>query len=89
MEWTETTEKPPQPSWEMKGADVRVSVNPASDDDGQRWQYFSLFFGRFTDRPDEKSLRQWPREALILARTALEAFEAELDEAETCAEAIA
>ena len=83
MEWVQTPVKsPPQPSWELRHGDVRLSVNPAQLH-GQQWQYFSMSFGEFTHRPDPESLAQWPREAITIARKALDEFEAEL-EAEEC-----
>lgn len=75
---TETPEPQPEQSVISCGH-IQLSVGQAHDSP-QRWEYFSLSFGRFSNEPHKECLKTWPREALRLARENLDQFEEQLDE---------
>lgn len=56
---------------------VHLSVAQASND--TRWEHLLLNLGDHRTRSHAECLREWPREAVALARAALDEFEATLE----------
>ena len=59
--------------------DVRISIGDAHDDPRQ-WQYIQVCCGRHSTASHDECRQTWPREAIAMARAALDEFEAKLGE---------
>jgi hypothetical protein len=57
---------------------VQLAVSDAEGQDHETWQYLSLTLGRFSDGGQDECADTWPREAIRLAREAIDRLEAEL-----------
>ncbi len=79
LQWKHPDPDPPGLESEAKYGNVRLLVR---EDSQRQWQSVILCFGRFSEQTHEECLESWPREALKLARTALDEFEAQLPEAD-------
>lgn len=58
---------------------IRMSVSDAESDPNKRWQHFQFSFGESSPNSIDECKATWPREALALARKALDEFEATLE----------
>ncbi len=55
---------------------IRLSVSPHPTD--IQWQHFMLSFGEFNSRSHDECVVEWPREAIRIAREALDQLEAKI-----------
>jgi hypothetical protein len=69
--------QPLGPVSEARSGPVGMSIRTVQRADGdlQRFQYLSISLGRHTTAPHAECLKTWPREALTIARQALDDFE--------------
>lgn len=80
MEW-KLDEPTPTPRLRASHGPLSISVGLASN--GQTWQYVELVDGRHSPKSPEQCRETWPREAIALARQALDKFEETLNAEET------
>ena len=69
----------PTPHSEFRRHPIGLSVRQAIDSPDQ-WSFFELALGMSSSKTHAECLKTWPREALALARQALDEFEQYLKE---------
>jgi hypothetical protein len=80
MKWeTEQITQPPVRKSITHGP-IMLSVSANDSSHGAWWKYLSMTFGKFSDQSLAQCLDAWPREAIALAREALDKLEATLRE---------
>ena len=77
--WKSAPPRPHVAHSEIRSGPVSLSVIALADTDPRQWQFLSLTFGRHSTAPHTECLETWPREALALARQALDECEALLE----------
>ena len=80
MKWEIAKVEQPTTRRRLECGKMYVSVGEQMSENGKRWQYMSVSFGRHADRTVSESMDLWPREAIALARAELDKFEASLEE---------
>ena len=80
MQWETQEPELKPPVCVMDRGPIRLTVSDAYRDPLRRWQHLHLHVGQHTTMHADDCLRSWPREALAMARLALDEFEAKLEE---------
>lgn len=77
LKWELQQPKPaPEPSMVVEIGNIRLAVTPKT---GECWQHFLMSFGEYAADSTDDCMATWPREALRLAREALDKFESQLE----------
>lgn len=82
MKWEINQIAQPRMRHTLGSGKVEANITTPEPQDGDKcWQYFTVSFGAFgkPNQPIEECLRDWPREAIRLARAELDRFEAQLE----------
>lgn len=83
LNWKQEQPDPrPGPESKLDLGDISLSVNPRVDD--EQFQWLCMSFGRNSELPHEECVKNWPREALKLARVVLDRLEAKIEAEEVC-----
>jgi hypothetical protein len=78
MKWETETPQQPKLRYRLKGgSDLWLTVSQEAD--GSTFRHMTLSFGKICAESADQVVQTWPREALALARAALDKFEAELE----------
>ena len=78
MYWETRNPAPAPTRVVLESGPIRLSVTEAYKDPLRRWQHLQLHVGQHTTMLPDDCMRLWPREALAMARLALDEFEAQL-----------
>ena len=73
--WHVPPPSPAPPEAQCSYGPITLTVGPSYRNDGQQHMFLSLQLGRLSSRERNACLHAWPREAIKLARVALDEFE--------------